>query len=416
MQPLKIVLLGNYYDCQLYRGRLYLWTFDGQLRVYEWERIIDKVIERSSDWLTYLYGYKDGRYLYNNKTKRLFEDKEFKEIVIRRYTSSLREEHVLTEKDIEDCLIGHQSTPSSSLPIDTEIYDSVLYYSTEKGLFHATAHRPKSEKYLVSTKPQKIWDARVLSITANDYPQMAISAGSDGLFEYQPKGLKWPSMLQEIEPCLYKISEKFSLFSNYVYESIFSSSRFGNSYISMFKLDRDIGLDLFRRVFDRDLDENSFTSDSINGKEVLSWGIRDKVYQATGSKLRVLRFNKWTDYSLDNRLNDLGLLDLDSSSHLIRGGAASFGNILEFEDNLLVIMSDNNTFSIPKEVTRWRIYPRSINYLNQLHVILEDRVEFYSFNHDSEVNQATKLNGIEYYVPTSSKARKEYLSFLDLFE
>ena len=155
MQPLKISLLGNYYDCQLYRGRLYLWTFEGELRIYDWDQIVEKVIERNGDWLTFLYGFKDGRYLYNSKTKRLFEDKEIKEIVIRRYSTSCRRKHVLTEKDVEDCLIGRQSTPSSSLPIDTEIYNSVLYYSTEKGLFSATAHRPKSEKYKVSTKPRK---------------------------------------------------------------------------------------------------------------------------------------------------------------------------------------------------------------------------------------------------------------------
>ena len=27
MQPVKITIKGDYYDCQIYRGRLYLWTF-----------------------------------------------------------------------------------------------------------------------------------------------------------------------------------------------------------------------------------------------------------------------------------------------------------------------------------------------------------------------------------------------------
>ena len=130
---------------------------------------------------------------------------------------------MLTEKDVEDCLIGRQSSPSSSLPIDTEIYNSVLYYSTEKGLFSATAHRPKSEKYKVSTKPRKLWDARVLTITANDYPQMAISAGSDGLYEFRPGIEHRIPVLQEIEPQLYRVSERFSLFSNYMYEKAFSA-------------------------------------------------------------------------------------------------------------------------------------------------------------------------------------------------
>lgn len=118
MQPLKITLLGNYYDCQLYRGRLYLWTFGGDLCIYDWNQIINTIIGRGEDWLTFRYGYKDGRYLYNSKTKQLFEDKEFKQIVMRRYAETLSKECVLTEEEIADCLIGKQQ---AALPIDTEI-------------------------------------------------------------------------------------------------------------------------------------------------------------------------------------------------------------------------------------------------------------------------------------------------------
>lgn len=412
MQPLKITLLGDYYDCQLYRGRLYLWTFNGELRIYNWDQLVDKVVQRNGDWLTYLYGYREGRYLYNSKTKKLFEDDEFKKIVIKRYLQSCQRQHVLTEKDVEDCLIGQQTAPSSSIPIDTEIYNSILYYSTDKGLFSTTAHRAISEKYKVSTKPKKIWDAKVLSITANDYPQMAVSAGSEGLYEFRP-GLHnlVVSVLRAVEPGLYKVSNRFSLFSNYVYESIFSSSHSGNSYISMFKLDRNDNS--YQRVYEKEIEEEAFSLETIKGNEVLSWGIRDRVYQAVGDKIRVLKFKKWSENSQGNRMNDMGLVDLKCPSRLIKGGAASFGNILEFDDSLLVIMSDDQRFVIPHEITRWRIYPRSINYLNQLHVIMDDRVEFFSFNHDSSVDQASKLNGIEYYVPTSSKARKMYSDVFD---
>lgn len=414
MQPLKITLFGDYYDCQLYRGRLYLWTFDGELRIYDWDQIIDRIVERNGDWLTFLYGYKDGRYLYGSKTKRLFEDDEFKEIVLRRYLSSCRRKHVLEEKDIEDCIIGVQSAPSSALPVDTEIYNSILYYSTENGLFKATAHRPRSEKYKVSTKPQKLWDARILSIIANDYPQMALSAGSDGLYEYRPGSIYNYALLQEIEPQLYRVSEKYSLFSNYIFESIFSSSHNGNSYISMFKLDRDKN-SYYHRVFEKEVEENAFSDEKFEDKAILSWGIRDKVYQATGNRLRVMKYSKWKENSNADRLYSLGSQKLKSSSRLIKGSAATFGNILEYEDKLLVMMSNDEKFVLPEEVTRWRIYPRSINYLNQLHVILEDRVEFISFNHDFNVDQLSKLNGIEYYLPTSNKARSVYPDVFDDF-
>ena len=227
---------------------------------------------------------------------------------------------------------------------------------------------------------------------------MAISAGNDGLYEFRPGSEFRNSVLQEIEHQLYKVSDRFSLFSNYMYESIFSSSMNGNSYISMFKLYRN-GYNSFYREYEMDVEESSFALDSLKNKANLSWGIRDKIYQASEDKLRVLKFNKWSEHSEHDRLKDLGVINLNNSSRQVKGGAASFGNIMEYEDKLVVIMSDNNRFEIPQEVTKWRIYPRSFNYLNQLHVILEDRVDFYSFNHDSNVNQAEKLYGIEYYVP-----------------
>lgn len=171
----------------------------------------------------------------------------------------------------------------------------------------------------------------------------------------------------------------------------------------MFKLDRDKN-SYFHRVFEKEIEENAFIDD-FKGDAILSWGIRDKVYQATGNKVRVIKYSKWKENSHADRLNSFGTFNLKSNSRLIKGSAATYGNIMEYEDKLLVMMSNNEKFVLPEEVTRWRIYPRSINYLNQLHVILEDRVEFISFNHDSYVDQMSKLNGIEYYIPTSTKAR-----------
>ena len=41
-------------------------------------------------------------------------------------------------------------------------------------------------------------------------------------------------------------------------------------------------------------------------------------------------------------------------------------------------------------------YPRSINYQNHLHVLLDDCMHVYSFNHNWLQNQWDKLMGSEY--------------------
>ena len=81
---------------------------------------------------------------------------------------------------------------------------------------------------------------------------------------------------------------------------------------------------------------------------------------------------------------------------VINGGTTYFGNIVELEDKIFIIQSDGKTITIPGPITRWRVYPRSLNYENHLHVILDDRIEIYSFNHDYFLNQKDKEIGIEF--------------------
>ena len=49
--------------------------------------------------------------------------------------------------------------------------------------------------------------------------------------------------------------------------------------------------------------------------------------------------------------------------------------------------------TIRGEPVRWRIFPRSTNFTNQLHIIYDDRIEILSFVHDYFVNQKSKLAG-----------------------
>ena len=402
MQPLKITLYGNYYDCQIYRGRLYLWTFDGDLCVYDWNRLVDSFIVDGVDALPLRYGFQDGRYLYRQSIQQIFEDIEFKELLSKKYIKASKIKHIVSENDVAYCLIGKQDSPSGRLPLDTEIYNSNLYYSNDEGFYRTTAHRPIYAKYMVSTKPIKVWDGKALSIVANDYPQMALSAGSDGLLEYSLSNSVKSLSLKIVEPNLYKVSDKFSLYSNYIYESIFSSSRQGGSYISQFKFekykDKYFGKEKSYRNYDREIEEREFDGYEESKDGTICWGVQDKIYMATSQKVKVMKYNKWNAEGGD-RMHTIETKNNKHDSMIIKGGAAIFGNIIEYEDGLLVMRSDGKKTWIPGEITRWRVYPRSLNYLNHLHVILDDRIEFYSFNHDYFIDQSQKVMGTEYIEP-----------------
>lgn len=61
-----------------------------------------------------------------------------------------------------------------------------------------------------------------------------------------------------------------------------------------------------------------------------------------------------------------------------------------------MLCSDDTLITFPEAVARWRVYPRSKRYENHLHVIYEDRLTVYSYNHDYFVDQAYKVKGIQY--------------------
>lgn len=419
MQPLKIVISGNYYDCQIYRGRLYLWTFKGSLQVFDWEHIVQSQIIDKYDWLPITLGFIDGHYLYKPEANRIFNDADFRDLLSNRYEKATKYSIVLSFHDIENSLIGEQNVPSNLLPTDTEIYGNTLYYINETGLYKASAHRNRSEKYPVSSRPTKLWDCILLSLKANKYPQIALSGGCEGLFELNMISNNHPAKLIQVEDfsSIYKISDRHSSLANYSFLSLYNTSFIADSFMALFNwhIKDQAGKDAFYREYDFLLSDQEIF-DNINQPKSISWGIEDKLYQTTSNGFNVIKFNNNAKEDRgEKRFTKLNSISFDNiNGRVINGGSAYFGNIIECENALIVMQSDGDIFTIPEAVTRWRVYPRSLNYENHLHVILDDRIEIYSFNHDYFISQGDKKLGIEYTPTITSYRKKQNYSFDEL--
>lgn len=401
MQPVKITIRGDYYDCQIYRGRLYLWTFDGDLKVYDWNKLIQSFIKKDTEKIVMTFCFLDGNYLYKTDLIKLFNDNDFKKLLLHKFKLIENQEFELNETQLDNFLFGRQNTPTGILPTDTEIYSNKLYFIHEKGMFSCSAHRAKSAKLPVSSKPSKIWDCNLLSIKANKYPQLALSGGSEGLFELN-MATNLPSNLYRVESIspIFQVSKNHSSFSNYSYLNIYNTSVIENSFLAMFKW-RDVKDSNHRGYSIRDFDTEINTQEifNLNNKQhFISWGIEDKFYRAFEGGFEIIKYNNYA--SIENgeeTFTCLKTLDLNAwKGNVINGGTAYFGNIVECENALVIIQSDKKILTIPGPITRWRVYPRSMNYENHLHVILDDRIEIYSFNHDYFLNQEVKEIGIQY--------------------
>lgn len=182
MQPLRIQILGDYLDCQIYRGRLYLWTFDGELKVFNWDKIVESFIKSDLERLSIYLAFSNGSLLYKSDLSLIFKDREFKDLLYSKTRSLEGKEYIITEKGSDKFLFGEQDIPGGLLPIDTELYGNKLYFVNDTGLHVSSAHRT-SKKYPVSSRPLMLWDNKIISIKASKGPQMALSGGNSGLFE-----------------------------------------------------------------------------------------------------------------------------------------------------------------------------------------------------------------------------------------
>ena len=401
MQPVKITIGGDYFDCQIYRGRIYLWTFDGALKVYNWNKLVQSLIKKDTDKIAMTFCYMDGNYLYKSSLIELFKDNDFRKLLLTKFNVVTESNFHITEKNLQKFLFGEQDTPSGIIPTDTEIYSNKLYFINDKGLFAGSAHRSKSDKYPVSSRPTKLWDCPLLSIKANKYPQLALSAGEDGLFELNMSRSK-PSNLKRVEnkQPIFQVSKKHSSFSNYSFLSIYNTSLIDHSFLALFKWNLD--KEKFRNnIPPRDYD--GFVSDeeifSNKSKEhFISWGIEDKIYKSTKRGFEVIKFNNYANTERgEQRFTKLKNINLHPwKGKVINGGTAYFGNIIECENALVILQSNRKSLTIPGPITRWRVYPRSMNYENHLHVILDDRIEIHSFNHDYFLIQEEKEIGIQF--------------------
>ncbi len=293
MQPVKISIQGDYIDCQIYRGRLYLWTFDGKIKVYKWYDLINSLPNNKRDALPLKFCFLDGNYLYKSNLVELFHDSDFKKILIDKFSILSKQNYELSEKLVDKYLFGEQDNPNNALPTDTEIYGSILYYITEQGLFSSTAHR-NIPKYPVSTKSTKLWDCNLLSIKANKYPQLALSGGNEGLFEFD-MSTEFRREWNLKDPV--QISKKHSSFANYTYWSIYNSSLNESSYMALFDLKKvddevitdvfDFGKSKFQREFKKEITEKKIFKTQGEGNN-LSWGIDDKIYRATNNGFEII--------------------------------------------------------------------------------------------------------------------------------
>lgn len=390
MQAVKVIIPGSFWDSQIYSSYLHLFLDDGSIAILDWKNAIDKLIENNQKIAIALrVAFLDGNLLYNSNTQYLLSNEEIKGVIDRQFKELLSK--TFEFKGIHDSRFNlrHQNNPFPFPHADSEIYQGQVYVGLKSGLFFSQKQDVKDKE--VGKKSRKLWDFPVLNLAAsNRYSSLAIATGSDGLYQLQVSSKKHDSY-NNISPI--KLAEKHCNSCDWSYQSIYGSSNTNSSFLASFEIEsqKKSNESSNTQKGERKLKE-IISSEKLFGTKGFSWGARDKIYQYHDGLIDVISYDPHNKTLFKN----LGTIALNlSDGEVISANVAPFGTVIECDNSLVIALSNDEFMTIEGEPVRWRVFPRSTNFTNQLHIIYEDRIEILSFVHDYLVKQEDKLAGIK---------------------
>lgn len=392
MQPIKMTIYGKFWDSQIYSGHLYLFGMNGEIKTLSWNKLFDVFRVDCSLQIALEAAFKKSSLLYSEDNQILMSDIEIKSVIRNKFDRLMSSSLIASDSQIAQCVVGTQDNIFSFPHTDTEIYNKKIYVASRNGVSSASCL--SKTKYPISTKLEKHWDAPSLRVAAS-YGNIAIAAGSEGLYEKEVIGLgSWEKAKDPQQ-----ISNIHCSDCDWNYYSIFGSSHVSSGFLAYQEQPKnkykDSNIYSFNSYDDEDIDSTKFSAnivraESIFGQGKYSWGSKDKICQVSEEGINVYRFNPWED----EKYIHMGLIRFNEwKGGFVSAKLSSFGTIIELDNALVVLRSDNEITTIAGEPVNWRVFPRSKFYENQLHVIFDDRLEIYSFNHDYFVNQNDKMSG-----------------------
>lgn len=384
MPALKVIVPGDFWDSQVYEGRLYLFHRDGMIMTVDWDKLIADWSVDESLKLALECGFARSDYLYGSKWDLLFLDPEVKRLVIRKFSRLAKKSLHVRSSQLAAATLFVQDNPFPFPHADSTVYHRTMFVASQAGVFGSECIRRK-KKTGIQRNPTRRWDAPVVKLSAN-YNSLALAALDEGLYE-----LSVGDYSSNGDPV--RLAQRHCSACSWAYYSIYGSSHLDGGFLAQFRMVK--GAD--DPPWGHREPSTVASEQDIFDARGLSWGTHDKLCLATGGLIHVVRYQPWRGEDDATVFTPIGDITLPQGSEdIVSGAMGLFGTVLEVGDKLLILRSDNQIDSIEGDFVTWRIFPRSKHYENQLHVIYDDRLEIHSFNHDYFLEQKQKVLGIRY--------------------
>lgn len=404
IKPKRIIIYGDFWDSYIYSNHLILFGFNGTINSYNWEKIVLSQPIASETLLAYHCAFLQSDYLYRAEKSGIFEDAEFKHVLEQKFKRMTDLEFHTNE--LEVFRTTRKPVELNRLTVDIGIYRNMLYYCDSKGLYQKKLNRYR-ENFL-AMKEHKLWDCGILGLNFGYGGRLGLAASSDGLYEFN--SFEYGRYPDEHFPVvegndddytIYQISTQHSSYCSWSFSSLFLGTYVGESELFGFRriIDKPrTSTNPERSHFDYrgQFGEAQIFSDK-QPNSILFAG-NEKIYRIGRNKLEAVNYDQ-------NNREGTPIFKLIGTQevwfeNIIEAAVVEFGVVIETDKQLYVLLSTGEFITISQKATdkivRWRVFPRSNCYINQLHVIYNDRIEILSFNDDYFVDQNKKILGQRY--------------------
>ena len=327
----RISLIGDFFDSQLYGGRLYLWTFNGSLRVYNYPAIIREWVRRH-----------DG----NDFRCQHYENGETW--------------HCITPDDLGRFLLYERDYLTNEFPTGTEVLSGGLFESNAKGLF--TCKVPMYSRYQYRMPVEKISDIPLVYISGAQRRGLVCAGGSDGMF--------WmPRVNNQRE--LLRVSNQQTIRASFCEPGIYAHSAMGGAYLLIKEGPHYESMIKAQNLFPQ--------AERMAYGQKMTWSWGRYFYMAENQRLLVYEFvSKDKPMVLKDEVRFWGW-----KGDFVSAGSSDCGTVVEL-DNAICLFEDwkheEVSCTIMGSVTRWRMYPRSKEFSSHVHIIFDDRMDIVVMN------------------------------------
>ena len=409
---LSIQIVGDYFDSYLYKGYLYLWTMENTIKVINWDELFsDPFFDKLGLKENFLFklAFQRSDLLYGKDIKQVIDDPFFLQYFSEKLNNLNNKEIEIPSRLLEKYKKFEINIESFSLHSEIQFYYNNLFLALEDGIYVLSLRKlfnylPKTKKGLYN-RFKKISDLKAFSITTS-YGDLYISSGNEGLFQIN-LGLGKNYSYNNFNSKEEIITEKHSSYTSQIYWDICNHS-----------LTRE-GEDFLIKLKEKDDEPKRFRIKYLNKAErriiplthwfkkkdrnlVIEYG---RIFEISESTINVYKYNpKETNIESIGKLKVNNIIS-NSDTTVIDSKVTNFGVIIETNNDLLLLPSfySNTTTNKIKpikfntkeaEITRWRAFPKSKFYENQLHLIYDDKLIIRSFLYDYFISQNNKLLGI----------------------